>query len=108
MADFDTQIENSAPAFMNGFGKESLATYTPKGRPPLTDGVKVIFDPATFAPNALTGEPIHIDPEIQIETATLSVTAGHKDQLEFDGIRVEVESYDGDIGGLTSLSVRVL
>lgn len=111
MTDFDNMMVADAAVFMDGFGKEALAIYTPVRRAPLETGIKVMYDPKTFAPDALMpGNAVIVSPQITIETAALSFTPKHKDRLEFNGIKVEVENNEneGDEAGLTTLRVRVI
>ena len=106
MTDFDDTMIEDAGAFMDAFGKEALATYTPARRAPLPDGVKVIYDPELIAFDPTSGDNVTIKPLITIESATITVRPKDGDMLEFDGMRLEVKKIISDDGGLMILDVR--
>lgn len=107
--DFDGQMTGAAGVFMNAFGKEALAIYTSKRRKTSTPGIKVIYNPQVFAPDAISDGSISLEPFITVETAKLTEESKQGDKLEFDGIKVEVEHNDGgDQLGLTLLRVRII
>ncbi len=107
MTDFDDTMIADAGTFMDAFGKEALAVYTPKGRAPVED-IKVMYDPETLAFDPLTNGNVEVPAFITIETATLSEKVAQGDKFLFDGILVEVKQWEGELGGLTTLSIRVI
>ena len=106
MTAFDTLLTDSASDFMDAFGNTTLATYYPYGRTKV-EGIKVIYDPQTIAFDPDGGNDILFSPQITVETVKLSEKPKQKDELDVDGMRIEVLQNEGDHGGLTTLRVRI-
>ena len=104
MTDFDTMLTNDIPAFMVAFGKETEANYRPNGRENYS--ITIMYDQQILAFDPLLGDDVDLKPFITMATADIREEAREGDDIEFEGIRVEVEFNMGDNAGFTTLRVR--
>ena len=107
MTDFDDMMTDSASAFMGALSTTTTGIYYPKGRPAV-ENIIVMYDKQVFEPDPLGDGLREAAPRITIETAALTETPKMNDRIDFNGIKVKVEHYEGDEMGLTSLRVRVI
>jgi hypothetical protein len=95
---FDELLENSAPLFTTGLGKDVL--YIPIGGVRKT--IKGIFDPERFETDPYGPDTINIPAQVVCQTSDIP-TARHKAQVKVGGAIYEIVDKEPDGHGMTTL-----